>query len=221
VIEHALDGIVLTAQTFNPSIFTETWLQKNGILDVSKLAGARVFSAQVVQFQTEDVQVMVVPPQLQITFSDKAADVELPRSIASRVVELLPHTPYQALGINFTYFVSPPAGQEFIAYDRALFGTGECALLREFSAADARFGRYFSKDLGSARLRLDIKPVKAGPKNADMFAFAFNFHHDLAGIEQSDRAKSLIKFIGTWNSLREYAEKLTEVGSKLGGQGRA
>lgn len=221
MIEHALDGIILTAQSFNPSIFTETWLQTNGVLDTSKLVGVRVFSAEVSQFQTSEVQVVVVPPQLQITFSDKAADVELPRSIAARVVELLPHTPYQAMGINFTYYVSQPAEQEFVAYDRALLGTGEYALLHEFSAADARFGRYFSKGFGSARLRLDIKPVKTGPKNADMFAFAFNFHHDLAGIEQSARAKSLVKFIGTWNSLREYAEKLTEMGSKLGGQGRA
>jgi len=215
VIENALDGIVLTAQSFNPSIFTETWLQKNDVVDASKLVGLRVFAAEVAQFQTAEVHVVVVPPQLQITFSDKAADVEVPRSIATRVVELLPHTPYLALGINFSYFVSQPVEQEFVAYDRALLGTGEYALLGEFSAADARFGRYFSKDLGSARLRLDIKPVKATPKNVDMLQFEFNFHHDLAGIDQSERAKSLVKFIGKWNSLREYAEKLTEVGSKL------
>jgi len=221
VIENALDGIVLTAQSFNPSIFTETWLQNNSILDTSKLTGMRVFSAQVAQFQTEEVHVVVVPPQLQITFSDKAADVEVPRSFATRVVELLPHTPYQALGINFSYFLSQPAKQEFVAYDRALLGTGEYALLGEFAAADARFGRYFSKDFGSARLRLNIKPVKAGPKNADMLQFEFNFHHDLAGIEPPDRATSLVKFIGTWNALREYAEKLTEVGSKLRDEARA
>lgn len=221
MIENTLDGIVLTAQSFNPSIFTETWLQDNNILDTSKLVGMRVFSAAVAQFQTEEVHVVVVPPQLQITFSDKSADVEVPRFFATRVVELLPHTPYQALGINFSYFLSQPAKQEFVAYDRALLGTGEYALLGEFSAADARFGRYFSKDLGSARLRLDIKPVKAGPTNADMLQFGFNFHHDLAGIEQSDRAKALVKFIGTWNALRKYAEKLTEVGGKLRDEGRA
>ena len=215
MIENVLDGIVLTAQSFNPSIFTETWLQKNDLLDTTKLVGMRLFSAQVAQFQTEDVHVVVVPPQMQITFPDKAADVGVPRSFAIRVVELLPHTPYQALGINFDYFVSPPAEQEFVAYDRALLGTRGYALLGEFSAADARFGRYFSKDLGGARLRLDIRPVKAGPKNVDMLQFGFNFHHDLAGVEQSDRAEALVRFIGTWNALREYAEKLTEVGSRL------
>lgn len=215
MIENAVDAIVVTAQSFNPSIFTETWLQMNNVLDTSKIVGVRVFSPEVVQFQTEELQVMVVPPLLQITFSDKATDVEVPRSIATRVIELLPHTPYQALGINFTYHVTQPAGQEFIAYDRALLGTGEYALLGEFSTQDARFGRYFSKDAGGARLRLDIKPVKAGPKNSDMFLFAYNFHHDLAGIEQSDRAKALVRFMGTWNSLREYAKNLTEMGSKL------
>lgn len=215
MIENVLDGIVLTAHTFNPSIFTETWLQKNEVLDASKFVGVRVFSPEVAQFQTAEVQVVVVPPQLQITFSDKAADVELPRFIARRVVELLPHTPYQALGLNFTYFVSPPAETDFFAYDRALFGTGECTLLKEFSVADAKFGRYFSKDVGGARLRLDIKPIKAGPKNANMLQFDFNFHHDLAGVEPSDRVKTLVKFIGTWNELREYAKKLTDVGSNF------
>jgi hypothetical protein len=160
------------------------------------------------------VQVLVVPPKMQIGFPVNTGDLAVPRSMATRIVELLPHTPYQALGLNFDYFVSQPAGRDFGSYDRELLSTGEYSLLQEFTAQDARFGRYLSKNFGSARLRLDIKPIKAGPQNSDMLYFSFNFHHDIGQVEQSDRPRELVRLIGTWDVLRAYSKKLTDMGSQ-------
>ena len=217
MIENAFAGIVLTAQSFNPSIFTETWLANNNIISPDKLTGMRVFSPEVAQFQTDEIQVLVMPPKMQITFSihDITENFDLPCKVAVRTVELLPHTPYQALGLNFDYFVAQPVGQNFNAYNRTLLGQGDYHLLQEFSTEDSRFGRYFSKDYEDARLRLDMKPVKAGPESKDLLKFSFNFHYDFAQIEQVERAKELIRLIGTWDTLREYAGKLVSIGSNL------
>jgi len=217
VIENAFSGIVLTAQTFNPSIFTETWLAQNSLIAPDALTGLRIFSPEVAQFQTSDVQIQVVPPRMQITFKvhDLEGDFEQPLHIAARVVELLPHTPYQSLGMNFDYFVTPPEGQEFDAYDRELLGDGGCALLGEFASGDPKFGRYFSKQYGDARMKLDVKPVKAGAEQRDLLRLSFNFHHAVGHLELSDRPAMLVRFIGTWAALRGYAEKLVELTGTL------
>jgi hypothetical protein len=215
LIENAFSVIVLTAQSFNPSIFTETWLDRNDIIRADSLEGLRVFSPEIAQFQTEEVKVLVIPPKMQITFRihEITGEFEIPSKIAIRTVELLPHTPYQALGLNFDFFVSFPDEKDFNAYNRTLLGTGDYQLLQEFSAADAKFGRYFSKDHGYARLRLDIKPVKAGPHNKDLLQFSFNFHHDVTMIDLSERAKRLIKLIGTRTSLQDYSARLVKMGT--------
>ena len=68
MIEKTLGGIVVTAQTFNPSVFSEKWLQDSNLLDLGDLTGGRVFSPELTQFQTETFSVLVIPPKLQVTF---------------------------------------------------------------------------------------------------------------------------------------------------------
>ena len=218
LIEKAASGIIITAQTFNPSIFTETWLSQNHIIDANDLIGLRVFSAEMAQFQTSDMRVLVIPPKMQITFPipEVEGDFESPKEVAARTVELLPHTPYQALGLNFDFFATQPADQNFSDYDRTLLGSGDYQLLREFSSSDSRFGRYFSKDYEEARLKLNIKPVKkVDPGNQEILQFSFNFHYEVSQLDSDDRVEKLIQLIGTWNSLKQYAQHLVVLGSKI------
>ena len=62
-IKNEFAAIVITAQTFNPSIFTETWLIQNDIIPEKAFDGMRVFSPQIARFQTADLQFLVVPPK--------------------------------------------------------------------------------------------------------------------------------------------------------------
>ena len=130
-VENAFAGIVVTAQTFNPSIFSETWLTQNGIIPADAFVGLKLVSSEVAQFQTLSVQVLVIPPKMQITFAihEDAADTMFPRKVATQTVELLPHTPYQSLGLNFDFFVSQPASEEFGPYNRALLGSGSPVMI--------------------------------------------------------------------------------------------
>lgn len=217
LIENVSSGIILTARSFNPSIFTETWLARNEIIAPDSLEGVRIFSSQVVQFQTKEVQVLVVPTRVQILFSIKeiTGEFEVPRKIAVRIVELLPQTPYQSLGLNFDFFVSSSDEKDFSADNRKLLGTGKCQLLQEFSATDARFGRYFSKGYNNARLRLDIKPIKVDSTKKEMLKFSFNFNHDIAEIDFSERVTKVVELIETWGALRDYSARLVEMGTQL------
>lgn len=217
-VENAVGGIILTAQAFNPSIFSETWLAKNEILSSEAFEGGRVCSPEVAQFQTSAVAVMVIPPKMQITFGleDHEPEASQPLHIAARTIELLPHTPFTALGINFDFFVSPPEHCDFNSFNRALFGDGDSELLREFDSPDARFGRYFSKDHEAARLKLNIKPVRAGTDAKDILLFSFNFHHDVTQLDPPEKAPHLLNALGQWASFREYAGQL--LGISLKGQ---
>ncbi len=213
VIEDASAALVLTAQSFNPSIITDTWLQHRSILSLDDLVGARVFSPDVTQFQTDQFQVLVILPKMQITFSTHNVEncIDGPRNVVTKIVKLLPHTPYKALGINFNYKISQPEKQDYATFNRALFGQGSCPLLDEFKEADARFGRYLSKNYGSARLRLDIKPIKPKPEKREFLSFDFNFHHDLEETARDTLPQEITRLLNTWDSLREYSETLVKI----------
>jgi hypothetical protein len=217
LIEEAKAGIVLTAKMFNPSIFNETWLVEHKIVAAEKMEGPRIFTEMMVQFQTNEAQVLIIRDRMQVTFPLNNAEggYETSLNIVKNTVKLLPETPYQALGLNFDYFVSSPPQKNFNDYNRSLLGTGDYCLAKEFSSDDAKFGRYFSKDHGDARLKLNILPIQLPPDKKDMLQFFFNFHHDLEGIDPKNRAVKLGELLGTWNSLYEYSNKLVELGSKL------
>jgi len=217
-IDDSVAGIVLTAQIFNPSIFSETWLVQNDVIPKDTFTGIRIFSHEVVQFSTNDIQVLVIPPKMQIVFqiNDPKGDYSLPIKIVSKTVELLPQTPYQAVGLNFDYSVSPPPDRDFNDYDRTLLGDGSYKLLDEFAAKDAKFGRYFSMNFHSARLKLTIIPMKkTKPDSKDFLRFSFNFHFDLTMNNSPDLVSKLINHFDSWPSLREYSLKLVEMGSLL------
>lgn len=216
-IENAIAGIIITAEVFNPSIFSETWLVEKKIIPYDAFTGIRIFSPELVQFNALNTQVLIIPQQMQITFpiNDENANCDFQRKVAAESIELLPQTPYKALGINFDYFVSTPPEEDFIEYNHNLLGGGSNKLLEEFATKDSKFGRYFSKNYGESRLKLDIKPVKAGPGQKDLIRFSFNFHHDAIQEDQSRRIKKLVEQIESWCSLRDYAIKLLENGSLL------
>ena len=209
MIESASAAIVVTAQTFNPSIFTERWLDQNKIVETADFIGVRVFSPDLAQFQTPYLQVLILPPKMQVIFDlNQQGTAEKPRALVGKVVKLLPHTPYQALGLNFDYFVGAATGLEFGDFNRRLFGCGPDPLSTEFGAPDARFGRYFSKQFGEARLKLNVVPVHVPPDNRERMQLSFNFHHDLAAQDQPERVEKLIRSLEAWERLKVCATEL-------------
>ncbi len=92
-MEAGLDtwNVVLVANSFNPSVFRETWLAEQGIIDPGSLKPGYIFSDQAAQLRTDKFTLSIMPGQL--TFAPvgiEAQDLEPLR----KVLLALPHTPW-------------------------------------------------------------------------------------------------------------------------------
>src|SRR5262249_5198342 len=117
------------------------------------------------------------------------------------------HTPYRALGLNFTWHLRPDGG-DVAALSRRLFFVPGRPLFRDFDAPDASFGAYLSRDLLGLRLKLDIKPVTLPPSTteaAQRLQLLYNFHADLPEGEQA--VARLQQHLRHWGEAAETARR--------------
>lgn len=206
-------NVVVAAQWFNPSILTQIWLVKNGVMAESDFASGCVFSDSGSQVQATDFSFLVVPELLQFSPGSKL-DAQREQSLVSDtiggIVRALPHTPYRGVGLNFIWH---EAAEEPAVNDmtRKLFFRSHEPLYAAFDSPTSRFGGYLSKDFQGMRLKLDIKPisVKYGgdePKPPEhRIQFSFNFHRDLGrGVPIQEIEESL----ALWGQASLYAESI-------------
>lgn len=196
-------NIVILAQNLNPSIFTEKWLVDNSIIGPEGAQGEYLFSPMMVQVPTQGFHLAVVPErlQLEVTQPDESAGEVLERKVGA-IVDLLPHTPFRAIGFNFHWVAVTTETSRFAEELRARFAKTGAPLYEHFDGADARFGVYLSTDVDDFRLRLEVKPLR-GVEDARRFeglAYAFNFHSDLSGERPSEQVKDRVR---RWPELLE------------------
>src|SRR5262249_60735754 len=99
-----------------------------------------------------------------------------------RFVEILPPTPYHAIGLNFTWNLIPER-TDVAQLTRQLFFVTSSPLHREFDTEASRFGGYMSKNLYGGRLRLGVRPATRewGGRDVQYLILAFNFQKGLGG----------------------------------------
>jgi len=173
---------VVVAKHFNPSIFSQVWLTKLGLLDGDGLEGNFVFTNVLAHGRTRDFVFTVTPDQLQFHgTSDDDTKGELLAEKVGKIVRELPHTPFTAIGLNFLWQLEPER-VDVQTISRRLFFVQGGRLHRAFDAPDAQFGAYMSRDVLGCRLKLEIKPVailKDDPEKNVALLLGFNFHLDL------------------------------------------
>jgi hypothetical protein len=123
---------------------------------------------------------LVVPEQLQfVPVGEPEGHQDLVVNKLGTIVRTLPHTPYRAIGLNFSWHLIPECG-DVRTTTRSLFFREDRAIYEHFRDDNANYGAYLSKDFAGFRLRLDIKPilvpVDGGQENR--IQFAFNFQRD-------------------------------------------
>jgi len=213
--EQISENVVIVAKNLNPSLFSQLWLIKQGIVSEEGLMGNCVFTPFVTQVFTTDFQLFVVPEQLQFTLSDKSKDnSELIKDKLGSIIQKIPHTPYVAIGTNFHWKVAPDLPTGFVEFMRNLFMKQSIPLYSQFSESDARFGAYLSKDIFGSRLKLNVTPVrtiKGGKQNGsdEFFQFAFNYHLDLVDTEQA--VDKMLEFLEKWNAMKRYSEDILSI----------
>jgi hypothetical protein len=218
MIEPVGSTLVVTANAFNPSIFTQLWLSKQGLVADGEFSGTSVTTEAAAQHDLANMQLLVVPPRLQVTLKPgDDASAEAGRGLVAGIVGLLPHTPFQALGMNLEFLVTLST-DDFPGTNRAMFLVQPSPFADAFSGNDARFGGYFSRSIGEIRMKLDIKPVTTAGEvggSGDKLRCAFNFHLDL---KNGDRAEPITRALSQWGDFRKQARELLEDVERHGGQ---
>jgi len=211
-LEFVGQNVVVAAHHFNPTIFSQLWLVRNGLITEDSFRAGCAFTEAFSNSVSDEFSLLVVPPQLQ--FTPSVLPEAEPRLILEKVgaiVRALPHTPYHAIGLNFTWHVLPSEGS-VATLSRRLFNLETKPLFREFSAADAQFGTYLSKDIFGTRLKLDIKPItvdlpELGGQQPRLH-FGFNFHRD---VRTDDPVTCIEEVLRNWQNAKTEAARLLGV----------
>jgi len=204
-------NVVLLARNLNPSVFSQLWLVREGIVGEKDFAEDCVFTPIAARVLTPDFQLLALPDRLQFALTHRSKnDSKLITDRVTNIVQKLEHTPYTAIGANFHWHVAPDAPGHFVEFMRGLFVRPEIPLYDEFSANDARFGAYMSKDIFEVRLKLDIRPmrparVEKGAEVAEFLRFHFNYHLDLTYGKPIDQ---ILDFIRKWDVMKSKSEEI-------------
>ena len=204
-------SVVVVAQNFNPSVTSQLWLVRNGVVSEGDFLPGCIFTDLLVQVRTRRFSLLFTPEQFQLVPAPGEEDSPaLLEETIGRIVETLPHTPYRALGLNFTWHVIPEDG-DVAELSRRLFFTAGRPLFRDFDVPDASFGTYLSRDLLGFRLKLDVKPVTvpASTAAANRLQLLYNFHADLP--EGEEAVARLRHHLRRWGEAAEAAR--TSVGT--------
>lgn len=203
---------VVAAANLNPTVFTQLWLTKFDILKAENFENpGTLFSPLAVNATGEGFTFLVVPERIQIGFlssdvATRSGQKILRRSIG-KIVKKLPHTPFGAVGFNFDWLLIPVNPEEIATIERKLFLSQTNPLAKEFRSQNEHFGCYLSKDVGWARLKLDVKPVTL-KKAGQALQMTANYHLDLEGENKEER---ICSFLENWNEACESSEQLSNL----------
>lgn len=207
-VELANANVVIVAHQFNPSVIGQLWLVENQIVGRDDFRQGCVFTDLMVHVISREFALFVAPEQLQFV---PLVPIEEQQSLISlrlgHLIETLPHTPYSAVGLNFTWHVRPESA-DMGSFSRRMFFAESKSLFQAFDVEDARFGGYLSKNALGGRLKLDVKPVTTGSENdrQELMQFAFNLHGDVGRSEKS--VESIRQMLNCWDEARAETEKI-------------
>lgn len=199
-------NIVLVANEVNVSIFTLAWMLENGIVDSKDLDGEVTVTNLTVFLKTNQFELTIVPNRVQLSLkpSKLSAESSAERTLI-RILEVLPHTPIYAVGLNIAYMLTPPTSTSFTEWNEQLFSPSLKLTPDLESHEGIRFGTYISWDVLGSRLRLDVKPMNAQSKDGSQIEFmraGFNYHTELS---QENPTEDAVELIHRWSDVLEHS----------------
>jgi len=192
-------NVVIVARNFNPTIFSQLWLVKHEIFSEKDVQEQFVFTPMVVSVTTPEVNFLGVPDRIQLGFANDKLDSQgVIERILGRIVKELPHTPFQAIGFNLAWTISPKNPKEFQKLNKTFCPPKNNPLTKYFVEPDCRHGSYLSKNVPMGQLRLEIKPVIVpdSPSSSEAIQLAFNFNRDLP---EGSKPSQIHEFLASWD----------------------
>lgn len=133
---------VLTGNVVNVSIFKEVWLERHDIIRKDEYTSDTLVSPGAVRISTASFELTILLNRIQLRFLppgyDRAKSDVL--RVLGGIAELLPHTPYTGLGLNFHYVLAPPAGGDFWQWNPAVFAAPWALAIDKGDGGSPRFG---------------------------------------------------------------------------------
>lgn len=211
-MNHSIDfidcNIVIVANTFNVNILNPVWMYKNKIFSEKELQGATCLPV-VVEVRSDNFRLNITPDRLQFSIDTKYNNPKkLIISKIGRLIEFLPHTPFTAVGLNFTYHVTP-SDKDINKFTRSLFCNEQSKLFKDLEEKDVRFGTYFSRNILGTRFKLDAKPITVTMQNQkkEMIQFSYNFNLNLG---QNDDYQAIIDLFYKWDEAKSICREFTD-----------
>jgi hypothetical protein len=203
---------VVVAHQFNPSVASQKWLEENGLLRPADLEAPFAFTNAFSKFQTKDFDFLLLPDRLQFNLlAEPPYQKALVMEKVGSFVRAVPHTPYKALGLNFTYQVLSADG-DTCALTRRLFFVPGGVLHEQFNDPGARFGGYMSRDMFDGRLKLTVRPTlesdKPGGPGVHYVLMEFNFHRDIVAGPKA--VSQITEHLERWDDAREIARGIVD-----------
>lgn len=204
---------VIVATNFNPSVFSQYWFLKNDLFKPEDFVSpeTQAFTPLAVQFQTPNLEFLVISDRVQVNLKIENEDYQnLVSQTLGKVADILPHTPFRAIGFNMNWRVGKLSNEAFGVIDRKVFFKYDNNIFDSyFTEPDCRFGSYLSKDFRGGRLRLTITPIRvAGNKETNPHEgldLNFNFNFNLV---EEKRVIQIHENINSWNASYEFAQKI-------------
>jgi len=167
-------SLVIVASNYNPSIVSRDWLRQKGIFPgpVSNFFHAPVFAL----VESEDFSLTVDEARLQVTTKRVTTDNlnEMTR-IAERFVEILPETPYKAIGMNYQYDVAEEKCDLYSVL------SPNSSKLRDLLSSQYEVGATLKFKYTEFVTTLTIQP-SVGKQH--QYRLSFNFHSNTASVDE-------------------------------------
>ena len=203
------ENVIVTANDFNITLVTQMWLINNGIVREEEFAvGPNLFTPAFVQVATPHFNLLVIQNQLQyLPIGDEANKQDIISNRLARFVSVLPHTPYTAVGLNFTWHYTPPENVTVKDIGRRLFFKADTPFARSFDSNDAKFGAYYSKNVPPFRLKLAANAIDITRPNQpveERIQLAFNYHLD------SQNVTEIVNAMQRWSEIKQHSSSLVD-----------
>jgi hypothetical protein len=203
---------VVAAHQFNPSVVSQLWLVDHGIVLREEFEAGKgsVFSDMMVNVASEKLTMLVTPGQVQFSPTQPPPNEDgIVENRLGLLVRTLPHTPFSACGLNFTWLLED---DDVVQVAKRLFFIPDSPLHHAFDVENSRFGSYMSKPALGGRLKLDIKPFSLRIPNGESterLQFAFNFHVDVP--QASSGVEAVVAHLANWNQAYEMTREIMQV----------
>jgi hypothetical protein len=167
-------NIVILASNYNPSIVSKEWLSRKEVFTgtVSNFLHTPVFALA----ENDNFNITVDEGRFQV-IAKKVTSENLSAiyTIAEKFVNVLPETPYKAIGINYQYAI--PSDK----YSLETILSPDHTKISKLLSSEYEIGATLRFGYGKFIVTLTIQPSSS---KQTQYSMNFNFHSDIADIDE-------------------------------------